>query len=131
MTRQFGLTPVFTSTILQGVVTSPLDISSIYDPPQHPRDDSNGRVTVVLHDLPSLPFSADVFGEADLARKTSLIFEALQRFTEHAQLCGAEQRRKPVVQRRSHTKHSLRVSAVDLQLAVRTTDATLYFARCH
>lgn len=34
-----------------------------------------------------------------------------------------EQRRKPVVQRRSHTRHSLRVSAVDLQLAVRTTDA--------
>lgn len=30
------------------------------------------------------------------------------------------------MQRRSHTKHSLRVSAVDLQLAVRTTDATLF-----
>ncbi|KAK9528803.1 hypothetical protein VZT92_012948 [Zoarces viviparus] len=27
----------------------------------------------------------DVFGETDLARKTSLIFEALQGFMEHAQ----------------------------------------------
>lgn len=34
---------------------------------------------------PSLPFSLDVFREADLVRKTSLIFEALQGFYAHAQ----------------------------------------------
>lgn len=131
MTLQFGLTLVVTSAILQGAVASPLDIGSLYDPSQQPRHYSHYRVTIVLRYPPSLPFSADVSDEADLARKTSLIFEALQRFAEHAQWRRGEQRREPVAQRRSHTKHSLRVSAVDLQLAVRTTDATLCFAPCH
>lgn len=72
------------------------------------------------------PFPLDVFGEADLVRKTSVIFEALQRFGEHAQ-CASEQRSQAAVQRAgrgSHTDRSLRVRAVDLQLAVRTTDAS-------
>lgn len=76
----------------------------------------------------SFPLSSlDVFGEADLVRKTSVIFEALQRFGEHAQ-CASEQRSQAAVQRAggSHTDRSLRVSAVDLQLAVRTTDASLF-----
>lgn len=42
--------------------------------------------------------SLDVFGEADLVRKTSVIFEALQRFGEHAQ-CASEQRSQAAVQR--------------------------------
>lgn len=74
------------------------------------------------------PFSTlDVFGEADLVRKASVIFEALQRFAEHAQ-CAAEPRSQAAVQREggSHSEPSLRVSAVDLQLAVRTTDASLF-----
>lgn len=33
--------------------------------------------------------SLDMFGGADLVRKTSVIFEALQRFGEHAQ-CASE-----------------------------------------
>lgn len=72
--------------ILQGVVAPPRDISSLYDPSQHPRHNSHYKFTIALHYLPSFPFSADVLGEADLARKTSLIFEALLRFMEHAQL---------------------------------------------
>lgn len=43
-------------------------------------------VCVILSlSLPSLAFSLDVFGEADLVRKISLIFEALHGFSEHAQ----------------------------------------------
>lgn len=66
-----------------------------------------------------------MFGEADLARKTSLIFEALQGFSEHAQCAPLAELQSGAAQRSSHTEHSLRVRAVDLQLAVRTTDATL------
>lgn len=42
-------------------------------------------VALWVSPFPPLPFSLDVFGEADLARKTSLIFEALQGFCAHAQ----------------------------------------------
>lgn len=74
--------------------------------------------------LPPLS-TLDVFGEADLVRKASVIFEALQRFAEHAQ-CAAEPSRGAAGGGGSHSEPSLRVSAVDLQLAVRTTDASLF-----
>lgn len=62
-------------------------ISCLYAPSQHPRHYSHYKLTI-SPPLPSLLSHSprtDVLGEADLARKTSLIFEALQRFTAHAQ----------------------------------------------
>lgn len=79
----------------------------------------------------------DVFAECwSLARKqkkNSLIFESLQGFGEHAQCAplSAPKATRPPVQRRSHTEHRLRVSAVDLQLAVRTEEHWLFITAIH